>query len=382
MTARAQALGLMLEEEEGGEGEEKISGARRLRAVTAVAVEWQRWQALEAEVRRAADEVLHASRAWRVAEGRYEAAVKAAERAEERECEAQSLADSARRDKLPRRAIADRRLRRATDAALKACSFANAAGGDADAAADAYDARNADLEDAEVRADVAHVRLRAAEQEAAWYRAVAVLARLRAAKRRPREVEEEHDMVLVVDEEEVFVVPDDPVGVAADDDLPPLLDFFWCQACQDLENRVVVVPAVLDEEEEEPQQQRSDRNQSINHNDGILERGDCAHHRRFSAPLQDNARAQLPARRQGHTARCAALRRAIILTSIPRVCNVQRRPMRTHVIPTCVCARAARRRRRRRRRRHRHRRRRRRRRPRNCIVTLVMVQITRFGLWL
>ena len=83
------------------------------------------------------------------------------------------------------------------------------------------------------------MRLRAAEQEAAWYRAVAVLARLRAAKRRPREVEEEHDMVLVVDEEEVFVVPDDPVGVAADDDLPPLLDFFWCQACQDLENRVV-----------------------------------------------------------------------------------------------------------------------------------------------
>ena len=76
MTARAQALGLMLEEEEGGEGEEKISGARRLRAVTAVAVEWQRWQALEAEVRRAADEVLHASRAWRVAEGRYEAAGK------------------------------------------------------------------------------------------------------------------------------------------------------------------------------------------------------------------------------------------------------------------------------------------------------------------
>ena len=44
--------------------------------MTAVAVEWQRWQALEAEVRRAADEVLHASRAWRVAEGRYEAAGK------------------------------------------------------------------------------------------------------------------------------------------------------------------------------------------------------------------------------------------------------------------------------------------------------------------
>ena len=100
MTARAQALGLMLKEEEGGEGEEKNGGARRLRAVTAVAVEWQRWQALEAEVRRAADEVLHASRAWRVAEGRYEAAGKAAERAEERECEAQSLADSARRDGL------------------------------------------------------------------------------------------------------------------------------------------------------------------------------------------------------------------------------------------------------------------------------------------
>ena len=46
MTARAQALGLMLKEEEGGEGEEKIGGARRLRAVTAVAEEWQRWQAL------------------------------------------------------------------------------------------------------------------------------------------------------------------------------------------------------------------------------------------------------------------------------------------------------------------------------------------------
>ena len=30
MTARAQALGLMLEEEEGGEGEEKISGANFL----------------------------------------------------------------------------------------------------------------------------------------------------------------------------------------------------------------------------------------------------------------------------------------------------------------------------------------------------------------
>ena len=54
MTARAQALGLMLKEEEGGEREEKIGGARRLRAVTAVATGWQRWQALEVEVRYAA----------------------------------------------------------------------------------------------------------------------------------------------------------------------------------------------------------------------------------------------------------------------------------------------------------------------------------------
>eukprot|EP01048_Picozoa_sp_COSAG05_P041238 COSAG05_NODE_21574_length_271_cov_0.546512_1_plen_59_part_10 len=49
MTARAQALGHMLKEEEGGEGEEKFGGARRLRAMTAVVAEWQRWQTLEAE---------------------------------------------------------------------------------------------------------------------------------------------------------------------------------------------------------------------------------------------------------------------------------------------------------------------------------------------
>ena len=50
MTARAQALGLMLKEEERGEGEEKNGGARRLREMTAVVAEWQRWQALEVEV--------------------------------------------------------------------------------------------------------------------------------------------------------------------------------------------------------------------------------------------------------------------------------------------------------------------------------------------
>ena len=65
------------------------------------------------------------------------------------EREARSLADSACSGRLPRRAIADRRLRCATDAALRACLVANAAGDDADAAADAYDARNADLEAAE-----------------------------------------------------------------------------------------------------------------------------------------------------------------------------------------------------------------------------------------
>ena len=54
MTARAQALGHMLKNEERGEGEKKFGGARRLRAMAAVVAEWQRWQALEAEVRRAA----------------------------------------------------------------------------------------------------------------------------------------------------------------------------------------------------------------------------------------------------------------------------------------------------------------------------------------
>ncbi|MDA9620642.1 hypothetical protein N9S66_00730 [bacterium] len=44
---RAQALGHTLKEEERGEGEEMFGGARRLRAVTAVAAEWQRWQALK-----------------------------------------------------------------------------------------------------------------------------------------------------------------------------------------------------------------------------------------------------------------------------------------------------------------------------------------------
>ena len=50
----------MLEEEAEKMMEEKRK-ARRLSAATAVAVEWKRWQALEAEVRRAASEVLRAS---------------------------------------------------------------------------------------------------------------------------------------------------------------------------------------------------------------------------------------------------------------------------------------------------------------------------------
>ena len=37
--------------------------------MTAVAAEWQRWQALEAEVRHAAEEVLRALGAWRAAHG-------------------------------------------------------------------------------------------------------------------------------------------------------------------------------------------------------------------------------------------------------------------------------------------------------------------------
>ena len=64
--------------------------------MTAVVAEWQRWQALEAEVRRAAGEVMRASGDWRAAEGRYEAAGDAVELAEERVREAQSLLESAR----------------------------------------------------------------------------------------------------------------------------------------------------------------------------------------------------------------------------------------------------------------------------------------------
>ena len=97
----------MLEEEE----EEMMEKKRRLRAMTAVAVGWQRWQALEAEVRRAASEVLRASGAWRVAEERCETAGEVAEWAEIRECEARSLAESARSGRLPRQAVAVRRLR-------------------------------------------------------------------------------------------------------------------------------------------------------------------------------------------------------------------------------------------------------------------------------
>ena len=158
--------------------------ARRLSAATAVAVEWQRWQALETEARRAANEVLRASRAWRVAEERYEGAGEAAEWAEVRACEARSLADSARAGKLPRQAVAVRRLRCAEGEVRRACLAAKAAGDDADAAAEELDACNAALEGAEDRADAARECLWAAEQEATWFRVVAVLARLRAARRR------------------------------------------------------------------------------------------------------------------------------------------------------------------------------------------------------
>ena len=91
----------------------------------------------------------------------------------------------------------------------------DAAADDANAAADELDTCNAVLEAAEGRADAARELLWVAEQEAAWSRAVAVLARLRAAKRRSLKLEEVHDMVLVVDEEEVFAMPEDPAGVLA-----------------------------------------------------------------------------------------------------------------------------------------------------------------------
>ena len=60
---------------------------------------------------------------------------------------------------------------------------------------------------------------------------MAVLARLWAERRRSHSVpEEEHEVVLVVDEEEVFAVPEDPEGVSAlsDDDLPPLEFLLIC----------------------------------------------------------------------------------------------------------------------------------------------------------
>ena len=84
----------MLEEEEEEMMEEMMEKKRRLRAMTAVAVGWQRWQALEAEV-------LRASGAWRVAEERCETTGEVAEWAEIRECEARSLAESARSGRLP-----------------------------------------------------------------------------------------------------------------------------------------------------------------------------------------------------------------------------------------------------------------------------------------
>ena len=135
----------MLKKKEGGEGEEKIGGARRLRAVTAVAAEWLRWQALEAEVRHAVEDVLRASGAWRAAEERCEAAREAAEWTEVRACEARSLAESARCGRLPRQAIAFQRLRCAAEEARRACRAADVAGEDAGAAADELDACNATL---------------------------------------------------------------------------------------------------------------------------------------------------------------------------------------------------------------------------------------------
>ena len=253
----------MLKEEEGGEGEEKIGGARRLRAVTAVAAGWQRWQALEVEVRYAADEVLRASGAWRAAEGRYEAAGEVAELAEERVREARFLVESARSGRHPRQAIAVRRLRCAAEEACRARLAANAAGDEAEEAADEYDAYDAGLGAAEDRADAARERLRVAEREAAWSRAVEVLARLRAARRRSHSVlegercvvcVEEHDVVLVVDEEEVFTVPEDPAGVPAlqDDDLPPLLYISWCRVTNQVVSRVWVTSQVVAMPEEEP----------------------------------------------------------------------------------------------------------------------------------
>eukprot|EP01048_Picozoa_sp_COSAG05_P004905 COSAG05_NODE_278_length_12330_cov_14.132205_9_plen_272_part_00 len=176
-----------------------------------------------------AREVLSASGAWRAAEVRYEAAGDAVELAEERVCEARFLLASARSGRHPRQAIAARRLRRVEEEAHRACLVANAARDDADAAADECDACNAGLLAAEDRADNARERLRAAEREAVWSRTVAVLARLRAERRRSHSLlEEEQDEVLVVDEKEVFAVPEDPEGFSAllDDDLPPLLDIF------------------------------------------------------------------------------------------------------------------------------------------------------------
>ena len=189
ISARAQALGHMLKEEGRGEEEEeeKIGGvvSRRLRAeMTAVAEEWQRWQAQETEVRRAAEEALRASDAWRAAEERCEAAGDAADRAGERAREARALAERACLDRHPRRAIAVRRLRSAAEEELNACLAADADGDAADEASEALDASNAGLEAAMDRADAARERLRDAEQGAAWSRAVAVLARLRAARRR------------------------------------------------------------------------------------------------------------------------------------------------------------------------------------------------------
>ena len=156
----------------------------------------------------------------------------------------------------PRQAIAVRRLRCAAEEACRARLAANAAGDEAEEAADEYDAYDAGLGAAEDRADAARERLRVAEREAAWSRAVEVLARLRAARRRSHSVleeercvvcVEEHDVVLVVDEEEVFTVPEAPAGVPAlqDDDLPPLLYISWCRVTNQVVSRVWVTSQVV-----------------------------------------------------------------------------------------------------------------------------------------
>ena len=131
----------MLKEEEGGR-EEEVGGVtlRRLRAeMTAVAEEWQRWRACELEVVRAAKDVGIAVSVYREAEGRCEAAM--------------------------------------TDVEIDAAEDV------LDEAEAQLDAAESSLEDAEDEANKVRVRLRAAEQRAAWAAAVRVVAHLRAGRR-------------------------------------------------------------------------------------------------------------------------------------------------------------------------------------------------------